>query len=192
MARPASASTLRPPQSTRESTSRPSWSCRAARRALGPVERDADRLARAVSARRTARTARCRARGRAGPSPTAPVPVRRNRSAVEHRGRHRVGPQLRHEQHDEQVGDDVDDDVERGDEDRDRLHLAHVADRDGVDELLAEPGVGEQVLDDDDAADQVLDVLREHLHATARARCAARSAQTTSRSRKPLSRAIWT
>ena len=31
--------------------------------------------------------------------------------------------------------------------------------------LLADPRVGEQVLDDDDAADQILDVLSEHLHA---------------------------
>ena len=61
-----------------------------------------------------------------------------------------------------------------------------------VDQLLADPGVGEEVLDDDDPADQVLDVLREYLHARARARFASRSANWTVRSRKPLRRAIWT
>ena len=49
--------------------------------------------------------------------------------------------------------------------DRDRLHRPHVADGDGVDELLAEARVVEEVLDDDDPADEVLDVLGEDLHA---------------------------
>ena len=92
-------------------------------------------------------------------SPTAPTGrVRANRSRLT-----RLGPQLRHEEHDEQIGDDVDRDVEGRDQDRDRLHFADIADRDGVDELLPEPGVGEQVLDHDDPADEVLEVLREHL-----------------------------
>ena len=134
----------------------------------------ADRLGRASAARRTARTARSDAR-RA--SSTTPDQARCRCAAKREPLTSSPRPQLRDEQHDEQVGDDVDDDVERRDQDRDRLHLAHVADRDRVDELLAEPGVGEEVLDDDDAADQVLEVLREDLDASARARCAARSAR---------------
>ena len=131
---------------------------------------------RARPARRTARTARCRARATSSTKPT-------DRRVAERRNRMRraslvtARPQLRDEQHDEQVGDDVDDDVDRGEQDRDRLHLAHVADRDRVDELLADARVGEEVLDDDDPADQVLDVLREDLDARARARCAGRSAR---------------
>ena len=49
------------------------------------------------------------------------------------------------------------------DEDRNRLHLAHVANRNCVHKLLAYARIGEQVFHDDDPADQVLDVLAEDL-----------------------------
>ena len=92
-------------------------------------------------------------------APTAPVPLPREPKRLRH-----VPTALRHECDDDEVGDDVHGDVDRRDHDRDRLHRPHVADRDRVDELLPDARVVEEVLDDDDPADQVLDVLREDLH----------------------------
>ena len=95
-------------------------------------------------------------------------------------------------------------DVDDGDQHRDRLHERDVAVLDGDHELRADARVGEHVLDDDDAADQPLQVLGEHLHArrervaqrvaaaaraARRARSAAPSARTRSAAPRPCRRA---
>ena len=74
----------------------------------------------------------------------------------------------------------------------DRLHHGHVAVGDGVDQRRADAGEAEEVLDDDDAAGQPGEVEADHLEG--RARCALGSAwrQSTTRSGRPLRRAIIT
>ena len=173
-----------PSPEDRESTSRPRKSVPSS--ASGSAPRTGSRSAvRASAGRRTARTARRAPRRRAQPRPPRPSRSARTEApqprptAASARARRR------------QVGDDVHGDVDRRDHDRDRLHRAHVADRDRVDELLPDTRVVEQVLDDDDPADQVLDVLREDLHRR-RERVAKRVPPDDGRSDRPLSRAIST
>jgi hypothetical protein len=70
-----------------------------------------------------------------------------------------------YEEDDKQVGEDVDSDVDRRDDDRYRLHGAYVPDPNRVDELLSDARVAEEELRHDDSTDQVLDVLGEDLNA---------------------------
>ena len=134
---PASASTLRPPQSTRESTSR-AEEVGAERAPCAAAARTGCRSARVGRVRREERPEQRDQRGRTRAGSAADRPRGRACAAKRQLRSPRRRPQLRDEQHDEQVGDDVDDDVDGRDQDRDRLHRAHVADRDRVDELLAE------------------------------------------------------
>ena len=132
-------STLRPPQSTRERTSRPRKSV-AQRRVVGAAARAGCRSTRrgAWGAKNgpTSATSTHRARSMASADRAA---CRSGRSAAAGRSPpSQRRPQPRHEQHHEQVGDDVDRDVDRRDE-----HAIDCTARtsridDRVDELLAD------------------------------------------------------
>src|SRR5262249_8753939 len=80
-------------------------------------------------------------------------------------GRSQRRSQLRDQVHHEQVRDDVDPDIHGGDDDGDRLDLAHITPEHGRDELAAEPWVTEYRFRDDDAADEILNRKGEHLDA---------------------------
>ncbi len=158
VARPANASTLRPPQSVRASASRPRPSVPSSAPRPGPSKGSPIVLAGGCPAKYGPASATSRTTTRRT-TPIAPAGVRAKRNLLTRRR-----PQPRDEQQHEQVGEQVESDDRDGDQERDRLHRAHVADRDRVDELFPEPRVGEEIFDDDHAAEEVLQVLREDLH----------------------------
>ena len=138
-----------------------------------PLHGRPDDLVRAVAARRTGRRATTSGdERRAARAPMRPGHVRvsrAQRAAAAAPGDGGGGslrrPQPRDEQHDQQVGDDVDDDVERP------RSAPRAPARPGCRASLTAwtsaapmPGVGEDRLDHDDAADQPLQRQREHLH----------------------------
>ena len=91
------------------------------------------------------------------------------------RGRaHRLVLSFGIEQHDDTSATMLIDDVDGGEQHRDALHGGDVARDRRPARAPARARVGEDRLDDDDAADQVLDREREHLHGRARVRSAAR------------------
>ena len=93
---------------------------------------------------------------------------------------------------DEHVREHVEDDVDGGDQHRERLHDRDVAVVNAVDERRPDPGVAEHVLDHDDAAGEVGEVEGRHLDRRARPRSGPRAARRTRRSGSPFSRAIST
>jgi len=95
--------------------------------------------------------------------PTIPIAPSHERSAAYRLRRPLPCAEPRHDEHDEQVCGDVEKDVHRGDQHADRLHGREVAGRHVLHETCADAGVAEHVLDQHDAAEQVLDDLRQRL-----------------------------